>query len=79
MILLNREKKNIMKIISRNILIPLKMRRNLKFVVLLSVSWMFVMLYYFQASNTKVRYLYLEICFIYKLYRNINLIFFFAL
>lgn len=33
---------------------PLKMRRNLKLVLILSVSWMFLMLYYFQSGNPKV-------------------------
>lgn len=35
---------------------PLKMRRNLKFVILLSISWMFVMFYYFQSGTTKVSF-----------------------
>lgn len=38
--------------------IPSKMRRNLKLVIFLSISWMFVMFYYFQSSNTKVSLFY---------------------
>lgn len=33
---------------------PLKMRRNLKLVLILSISWMFLMFYYFQSGNPKV-------------------------
>lgn len=33
---------------------PIKMRRNFKLVILLSISWMFVMFYYFQSGTTKV-------------------------
>lgn len=33
---------------------PMKMRRNLKLVLFLSISWMFLMFYYFQSGNPKV-------------------------
>lgn len=36
--------------------IPTKMRRNLKLVIFLSITWMFFMVYYFQSSTTKVRF-----------------------
>ncbi|XP_059615210.1 polypeptide N-acetylgalactosaminyltransferase 2-like isoform X1 [Phlebotomus argentipes] len=31
-----------------------KMRRNVKFLLLLSISWMFIMVYYFQSNNAKI-------------------------
>ncbi|GAB0089253.1 hypothetical protein DMENIID0001_037700 [Sergentomyia squamirostris] len=30
-----------------------KMRRNVKFLLFLSISWMFIMVYYFQSNNAK--------------------------
>lgn len=37
-------------------ILPTKMRRNLKLVICLTVSWMFVMVYYFQTTSMKVIY-----------------------
>lgn len=34
------------------------MRRNLKLVICITVSWMFVMVYYFQTTSMKVIYLF---------------------
>lgn len=40
---------------SVHFVIPVKMRRKLKLILFLSISWMFGMIYYFQSSNsTKV-------------------------
>lgn len=38
----------------RFMLRTVKMRRNVKFLLLLSISWMFIMVYYFQSNNAKV-------------------------
>jgi hypothetical protein len=32
----------------------IKMRRNVKIILAFSISWMFVLLYYFQVNGTKV-------------------------
>lgn len=39
------------------ILYTIKMRRNVKIVLIFSISWMFVLLYYFQTNGSKVEYI----------------------
>lgn len=51
---------------------PMKMRRNLKLLLFLSISWMFLMFYYFQSGNPKVSPFFTFFFFRWqKIYRNL--------
>jgi hypothetical protein len=49
-----------------SVLSLVKMRRNVKYILVFSISWMFVLLYYLQGSGNKVRKPRPDICRVVK-------------